>query len=247
MVHRTDHDPSVYGAERLGVVPKFNQGHRLVFVAQHVALIVPVRGFDDAKSRLSSVLNPSQRRALAQNCARAVLTRTASCSRFVVCDSEEVAQWALSFGVTPIRVSSQGLNASLTESIPLIRAHSPIDLFLISHADLPLSRPLDDIIESAIIESVQSNEHGTAIIMCPDRHGDGTNVLGIPASLINSWTFHYGQGSFARHMQQAKTTGLPIRVIEDRDIGLDLDTPDDLRHPELIDILPTLIPDWTNP
>lgn len=252
VVYRTDHNPSVYGAERPRVVPKFNQGHRLVFVAQHVALIVPVRGFDDAKSRLSSVLNPSQRRALAQNCARAVLTRTASCSRFVVCDSEEVAQWALSLDVTPIRVSSQGLNASLTESIPLISAHSPVDLFLISHADLPLSGPLDDIIKSVniegvSIESAQSDTHETAIIMCPDRHGDGTNVLGIPASLIDSWTFQYGQGSFARHMQQAKATGLPIRVIEDRDIGLDLDTPDDLQHSELIDILPTLIPDWKNP
>lgn len=164
-----------------------------------------------------------------------------------MCDNEEVAQWALSLGVTPIRVSSQGLNASLTESIPLIRAHSPIDLFLISHADLAISLPLDHIIESVIIESAQTNEQGTALIMCPDRHGDGTNVLGIPASLINGWTFQYGQGSFARHLQQAEATGLPIRVIEDPDIGLDLDTPDDLRHPDLVNILPTLIPDWTNP
>jgi 2-phospho-L-lactate guanylyltransferase len=216
-------------------------------VAQHVALIVPVRGFDDAKSRLSSVLNPAQRRALAQNCARGVLTRTASCSRFVVCDNDEVAQWALSCDAAPIRVTSQGLNASLTESIPLISSRSPIDLFLISHADLPLSGPLDHIIEGLIIESVHSDEHETAIIMCPDRHLDGTNVLGIPASLINNWTFQYGQGSFARHLQQAKATGLPIRVIEDPDIGLDLDTPDDLQHPDLINILPTLIPDWTHP
>jgi 2-phospho-L-lactate guanylyltransferase (CobY/MobA/RfbA family) len=65
--------------------------------------------------------------------------------------------------------------------------------------------------------------------------------------LINSWTFQYGQGSFTRHLQQAKATGVPIRVIEDREIGLDLDTPDDLQHPELVDILPTLIPDWKNP
>lgn len=211
-------------------------------MAQHVALIVPVRGFDDAKSRLSSVLNPTQRRALAQNCARGVLTRTASCSRFVVCDNDEVAQWALSCGATPIRVTSQGLNASLTESIPLISNDSTIDFFLISHADLPLSEPHDQI-----IESLQTNDHETSIIICPDRHHDGTNVLGIPASLIADWKFQYGQGSFTQHLQQAKATGRPIRVIEDPHIGLDLDTADDLRHPDLIDILPTLIPDWTNP
>ena len=211
-------------------------------MAQHVALIVPVRGFDDAKSRLSSVLNPSQRRALAQNCARGVLTRTASCSRFVVCDNDEVAQWALSCDATPIRVNSQGLNASLTESIPLISNHSTIDFFLISHADLPLSEPLDQI-----IESLQTNDHETSIIICPDRHNDGTNVLGIPASLIGSWKFQYGQGSFAQHLQQAKAAKLLIRVIEDPQLGLDLDTADDLRHLDLIDILTTLIPDWTNP
>lgn len=211
-------------------------------MAQHVALIVPVRGFDDAKSRLSSVLNPSQRRALAQNCARGVLTRTASCSRFVVCDNNEVAQWAVSCDATPIRVTSQGLNASLTESIPLISHHSLIDLFLISHADLPLSEPLDQI-----IESLQTNDHETSIIICPDRHHDGTNVLGIPAALIGSWKFQYGQGSFAQHLQQAKATHLPIRVIEDHQIGLDIDTADDLQHRDLINILPTLIPEWTNP
>jgi len=211
-------------------------------VAQHVALIVPVRGFDDAKSRLSSVLNPTQRRALAQNCARAVLTRSASCSRFVVCDNEEVAQWARSCDATPIRVTSRGLNDSLTESIPLISSHSPIDLFLVSHADLPLSDPLDHL-----IDSLQTGDHKPSIIICPDRHHDGTNVLGIPASLIADWKFQYGQGSFTQHLQQAKATGRPIRVIEDPHIGLDLDTADDLRHPDLIDILPTLIPDWTNP
>ena len=242
VVLRTNHDPSVYGTERLRVVLKFNQGHRLIFVVQHVALIVPVRGFDDAKSRLSSALNPTQRRALAQNCARAVLTRAASCSRFVVCDNEEVAQWAMSVDATPIRVTSQGLNDSLTESIPLISNHSPIDLFLVSHADLPLSEPLDQI-----IESLQTGDHEPSIIICPDRHHDGTNVLGIPASLIGGWKFQYGQGSFAQHLQQAKATGLPIRVIEDPQLGLDLDTADDLRHLDLIDILPTLIPDWINP
>ena len=129
----------------------------------------------------------------------------------------------------------------------MISSHSPIDLFLISHADLPLSGPLDQIIESLIIESGRTNEHEDEIIMCPDRHRDGTNVLGIPASLIDSWTFQYGQGSFALHVQQAKATGRPLRVIEDPHIGLDLDTADDLQHPDLINILPTLIPDWTHP
>ena len=211
-------------------------------MATHVALIVPVRGFDDAKSRLSSVLNPSQRRALAQNCARGVLTRSASCSRFVVCDDDDVAQWALSCDATPIRVTARGLNDSLTQSIPLISNHSPIDLFLVSHADLPLSAPLD-----RLIESLQTHDHETSIIICPDRHHDGTNVLGIPASLIGGWKFQYGQGSFAQHLHQAKASHLPIRVIDDPQLGLDLDTADDLRHLDLIDILPTLIPDWTNP
>jgi 2-phospho-L-lactate guanylyltransferase (CobY/MobA/RfbA family) len=70
--------------------------------------------------------------------------------------------------------------------------------------------------------------------------------LGIPSSLIDQWIFQYGHGSFAQHVQQAQTTGLTIRVIEDPHLGLDLDTADDLRHPDLINILPRLIPDWNN-
>ena len=62
--------------------------------------------------------------------------------------------------------------------------------------------------------------------------------------MIDSWTFQYGRGSFTQHVQQAQTTGLTIRVIEDPQIGLDLDTADDLQHPDLLNILPRLIPDW---
>jgi 2-phospho-L-lactate guanylyltransferase (CobY/MobA/RfbA family) len=159
-----------------------------------------------------------------------------------VCDNDEVSQWAMSVKATSIRVTSQGLNASLTESIALIKAQSRIDLFLVAHADLPLSEPLD-----LLIDSLQSDDQESeSIIIIPDRHRDGTNVLGIPASLIDQWVFQYGHGSFAQHVQQAQTTGLTIRVIEDPHLGLDLDTADDLRHPDLINILPRLIPDWNN-
>jgi 2-phospho-L-lactate guanylyltransferase (CobY/MobA/RfbA family) len=159
-----------------------------------------------------------------------------------VCDNDEVSQWAMSVKATSIRVTSQGLNASLTESIALIKAQSRIDLFLIAHADLPLSEPLD-----LLIDSLQSDDQESeSIIIIPDRHHDGTNVLGIPSSLIDQWIFQYGHGSFAQHVQQAQTTGLTVRVIEDPHLGLDLDTADDLRHPDLINILPRLIPDWNN-
>ena len=225
-----------------------------------LALVMPVRGFDDSKSRLSSVLDPAQRRQLAQNCARGVIDRAVDCRRFVVCDDDEVEAWAKSLGAIPVRVQARGLNASLTEAMPVIVREFEVDFFVIAHADLPLPAALDRLIETLksppqingaingaisgeIFDDCATNSVGQ-VLLVPDRRGDGTNVLGLAASLIGQWTFEYGQGSFAAHRAQADRLGCSPTIIEDSDLGLDLDTAEDLLHPCVSRVLPKLLPDW---
>lgn len=210
-------------------------------VSRHVALVVPVRGFDDAKSRLSASLSPVQRRTLAQNCATGVLRRDVPCLKFVVCDDDEVETWARTCGAIPIRVESRGLNASLHEATPHIVENYPADMLMIVHADLPLPNELDRVI--AVLQSALDDDNGRVLIN-PDRHRDGTNVLALSQSLIGKWQFAYGENSFMNHQHEAHRLNCQVDIFESMYLGFDIDTSEDLQHPVIADILPTLLPDW---
>jgi 2-phospho-L-lactate guanylyltransferase len=221
-------------------------------VSRHVALVVPVRGFDDAKSRLSASLSPVQRRTLARNCATRVLRRDVPCLKFVVCDDDEVETWARTCGAIPIRVESRGLNASLHEATPHIVENYPADMLMIVHADLPLPNELDRVIavlQSALDDDSSSdfkndfNNNGRVLIN-PDRHRDGTNVLALSQSLIGKWQFAYGENSFTHHQHEAHRLNCQVDIFESMYLGFDIDTSEDLQHPVIADILPTLLPDW---
>lgn len=210
-------------------------------VSRHVALVVPVRGFDDAKSRLSASLSPVQRRTLAQNCATGVLRRRVPCLKFVVCDDDEVETWARNCDAIPIRVESRGLNASLHEATPLIVEKYPADMLMIVHADLPLPNELDQVI--AVLQSARDDDNGRVLIN-PDRHRDGTNVLALSSSLIGKWQFAYGENSFTHHQHEAHRLNCHVDIFESTYLGFDIDTSEDLQHPVIANILPTLLPDW---
>ena len=217
-------------------------------VSRHVALVVPVRGFDDAKSRLSASLSPVQRRTLAQNCATGVLRRDVPCLKFVVCDDDEVETWARNCDAIPIRVESRGLNASLHEATPHIVENYPADMLMIVHADLPLPNELDRVI--AVLQSALDNDFNNGlnnngrVLINPDRHRDGTNVLALSQSLIGKWQFAYGENSFTHHQHEAHRLNCQVDIFESMYLGFDIDTSEDLQHPVIADILPTLLPDW---
>ena len=217
-------------------------------VSRHVALVVPVRGFDDAKSRLRASLSPVQRRTLAQNCATGVLRRDVPCLKFVVCDDDEVETWARNCDAIPIRVESQGLNGSLHEATPLIVEKYPADMLMIVHADLPLPHELDRVIavlQSALDSGLNNDFNGSGrVLINPVRHRDGTNVLALSKSLIGKWQFAYGENSFTHHQHEAHRLNCQVDIFESMYLGFDIDTSEDLQHPVIADILPTLLPDW---
>jgi 2-phospho-L-lactate guanylyltransferase len=51
-------------------------------------------------------------------------------------------------------------------------------------------------------------------------------VICVPAGA--AFTFSYGPGSFARHAAEAHRRGLPLRVVRERGLAHDVDTPSDL-------------------
>lgn len=183
--------------------------------ASLTAVVIPIKAFEQAKDRLSGVLSADQRILLARTTALGVLESVHGTSVFVVCDNLEVSQWATSHGATVVFQSGAGLNAAIQEGI--IAAHK-YERVMIVHSDLPLPSRLRELLGS----SVASN----TVMIVPDRHRDGTNVLIIPSGA--GFRCHYGARSFAAHIAEATKLGLAIEIIEDNELALDIDTPDDL-------------------
>lgn len=183
---------------------------------QRGAVVLPIKGFSDAKGRLEPVLSAENRASLAAFTAGGVLEATEGVDTFVVCDNDEVAQWARERGAMVVRQHKAGLNGAVANGVDT--AQYKHDWVLIAHSDLPFPEALLSIVDLELVT--------TTMTIVPDRHADGTNVLVIPAGC--GFTFHYGPGSFVAHQSEAKRIGLPVRVVRHEQLGLDIDTPEDL-------------------
>ncbi|MBA2700833.1 MAG: 2-phospho-L-lactate guanylyltransferase, partial [Chloroflexi bacterium] len=88
---------------------------------------------------------------------------------------------------------------------------------------LPIDLPRIDA--AAVLAVVEPLLEGPVVVLVPDRHGLGTNALGLrPPAIIDP---AFGPDSRRRHQASALTAG--ARLIElDGPLLFDLDTPDDL-------------------
>ena len=177
-----------------------------------LAVLVPIKDFRRAKNRLSDRLGAAEREALARTMAHRVLTSASGLSIHVICDNDEVADWAKSEGTEVIWVEQQGLNPAITEAMDHVKDH--FAHVIIAHADLPHAKSLDGIASPRTVSIV------------PDRHEQGTNVLSLPTG--TSFKFHYGDGSLFRHMNEAIHQKLDLKVLQIPALQWDVDTPEDL-------------------
>jgi 2-phospho-L-lactate guanylyltransferase len=180
-----------------------------------IAVVIPIKAFEQAKDRLSSVLDADQRKHLARTTALGVIESVRPAAIFVVCDNPDVSQWATLHGVTVVHQSIAGLNAAV--QVGISAAHE-FERVMIVHSDLPLPRRLRELLDSTVASNT--------VTIVPDRHRDGTNVLIIPPGA--EFNCHYGAKSFEAHMAEATRLGLPLHIVEDDELALDVDTPDDL-------------------
>ena len=197
---------------------------------QSHAVLVPVKAFADAKARLSSVLAPELRSALARWTADRVVGAAGELPVYVACDDDEVASWAADRGATVLWHPGAGLNGAVTRSVTQL-ADQGVTHVVVAHGDLPLAYDLATLIAP------------DAITLVPDAHRDGTNVIAVPTDL--GYAFSYGAGSFQRHLALALANGHRTIVRRDPQLARDIDTPDDLAHPLVKEVLPAWL--QTNP
>lgn len=178
-----------------------------------LTVLIPVKAFGASKRRLAPALDGPARATLARRMADTVVTAAGVLPVAVVCDDQEVADWARARGCVVIREPGRGLNLAVSAGVTALAA-AGAERVIVAHADLPLARDL----------GVVAGFDG--VTLCPDRHGDGTNVVCLPAAA--GFRFRYGPGSFRHHVDEVGRLGLPLRVMRDTDLGVDVDVPADL-------------------
>jgi 2-phospho-L-lactate guanylyltransferase len=177
------------------------------------AVLVPVKAFGQAKVRLAPALSPSARRRLARAMATHVVRSAGRLPAFVVCDDPEVAEWAEGAGAGVLWEPGRGLNLAVAAGVRQLEELGA-SAIVVAAGDLPLA---DDLAWVADFEG---------LTLVPDRHRDGTNVIGLPTGA--GFTFSYGPGSFDRHVAAGRATGLATRVVTSDRLAWDIDHPEDL-------------------
>jgi 2-phospho-L-lactate/phosphoenolpyruvate guanylyltransferase len=196
------------------------------------AVLVPVKDFRAAKKRLSGRLSPSDRQELARRMAARVLAAASPLPVFVVCDDPLVAMWVDEHDATVLWRPSHGLNGAVISGIEALSAEG-YDRVVVAHSDLPLAHDLARLAAPP------------GIVIVPDRHHRGTNVMALPTQ--SAFQVSYGTGSFERHRAEAQRCGLPLAIEYDAALAWDVDTPDDLNHPDLKEFLAWLPMSPANP
>ena len=176
-------------------------------------MLVPVKAFHHAKGRLDRALGGRERADLARAMADRVLDAARPLPVAVVCDDNDVADWACRHGALVVWEPGRGLNGAVEAGVDRLRDAGVVQV-TVSHADLPRASGLAAVGETG------------SITLVPDRYGNGTNVIALPADA--GFQFSYGPGSFARHSAEAGRLRLPLRVLDLPDLAWDVDEPRDV-------------------
>jgi 2-phospho-L-lactate guanylyltransferase len=195
-------------------------------VSERIIAVVPIRSLRHGKTRLSPVLGNEARQTLLRGIAARVVTAAVDSSAvesvLIVSPDTETLAWATELGpavvALPQPLERPGLNGAIDAGRRWTldnNASAVVSLF----ADLPLIVP-DDIRGLAA--------RSEPVVLGPDRRGEGTNALLLRlAGRGSEFSFAFGAGSLAKHLEEARRLGLNASLHDAPGIAFDLDTPDD--------------------
>jgi 2-phospho-L-lactate/phosphoenolpyruvate guanylyltransferase len=182
-------------------------------------VVVPLKDFARAKSRLRPSHGDEGAAAIARRLAAGVLSAIPPRPCVVVCDDRDVADFARNRGADVLWTDEPTLNGAVTDAYR--RLGASYERVIIAHADL---------VDPTGLGSATFAEGATIVT---DDRGDGTNVLVIPTR--REFRFFYGPESAERHREEAVRRGLAVHVVRDSPWRFDVDGPDDLdRAPDSI-------------
>ena len=187
-------------------------------------VVVPVKRFSNAKTRLAPLLSAAERESLAQAMLNDVLRAVGQsrlASGVVVVSHEVRARYAVErAGGLYIEETASGLSAAIAQAGQWLDMHGQHGMLMIP-GDVPLvaAREIDMLIAA--------HRGAPAVTLVPDRERDGTNALAV--SPVDAIPFRFGPGSFPSHCDAGLAAGIEADVQLLPSFALDIDHPLDLQ------------------
>lgn len=199
-------------------------------------VVLPMRTVSGGKARLGGVLDAEEREELVLGMLAhtlEVLARwpTGRCVHLVSPDPmmASVARRARTELVVQAR-PDDGLNGGIRLGVEAARAAGAASV-LVLPGDLPhLTLEALDRLVLAADAGMAAAGGGPLLAIAPSDARSGTNaLLLLPPDVISP---AFGPRSFEAHLRAAEAAEAAVQVVDDPDLGFDLDTPDDLERLE---------------
>jgi len=180
---------------------------------------VPVKSLSRAKTRLSPALTGLERGALTLAMLEDVLDAALSVpgwETWVISPDEVALEIAAGRGARPIPEAKPPL-ANAIRQVEAKAKEEGANALAVLPADVPL------VTVDTLHEALRTLG---AVVLARSADGSGTSLLlrrpprAIPA--------RFGPDSFRRHVELAEARGLPVSVVERRELSFDVDRPDDI-------------------
>jgi 2-phospho-L-lactate guanylyltransferase len=186
--------------------------------------IVPVKRFENAKTRLSSILDIDDRIRLSslmlEDTVKTLSSVTSLFQIVIVSADKRAEEWATKHRINfLLEEREKGVNSAiaLADSYCMREA---ADATVV----IPLDLPLLDAIEVSRACELAENEN-KCIVICPSLRYDGTNMLlRKPPSVIATF---YESDSYNMHLKAAIKLGVPVKHLFSKSVMYDIDTPED--------------------
>ena len=186
--------------------------------------ILPIKRFENAKTRLSSILDTDDRIRLSLLMLEdtlQILSAVHSLSQLITVSADKrVREIAENYGANfLLEEKERGVNSAvaLADSYCMKKA---ADATMVIPHDLPLLNSTD--ISKAC--ELAENE-SRCIVICPSLRYDGTNMLlRKPPSIIATF---YDADSYNMHVRAAIRLGIPVKRLFSKALMHDIDTPED--------------------
>jgi len=184
-------------------------------------VVLLMKDFELAKTRLASVLDPAARRVVATDFALAALSAVGP-GALVVAGSEPAAAGAREMGnEVVVEETPSGQNPAARLGIEAAVERGANAVLLLS-SDLPL-------IDAGVVDRLLSWADGLprpVVVAVPATGRGGTNGLYLaPPDVID---LHFGDDSLVKFESDARDRGVRFEVYESPELALDVDEPSDL-------------------
>ena len=194
-----------------------------------IGAVLPVKDFGHAKQRLAGFLSAVERRLLSEAMAEDVLETLSQVSELseiiVVTRDERAGELAARLGARVLAEPSNDGQSAAVERAAAALGRAGVESLLQVPGDVPGASA--DEIAAVLAVHGSASDGAAAVTLVPSRDRRGTNcLLCSPPDVL---PFAFGHQSFGPHCEAARAQGIAPRIMALPGLGLDIDTPDDLR------------------